>query len=68
MVPNCTRTLVVYENVCEDCNPTAGAKELGRIREDIPSLYVGESSRTLYERSREHHRDVRSKPVKSHMK
>ena len=67
MLPACTRSSVVYENVCATCNPEAGAKELGSIKDDVPTLYVGESSRTIYERAGEHWKDVRSNPEKSHM-
>ena len=67
VLPACSRTSVVYENVCSTCNPEAGAKELGSINDKVPSLYVGESSRTLYERTGEHWKDVRSNSDKSHM-
>ena len=67
VLPTCTRTSVVYENVCEECNPTAGAKELGSIKDDVPTIYVGETSRTLYERSKEHWKDCENKPEKSHI-
>ena len=50
----CTQASVVYENICETCNPGAGGKkELKEIRSDIPTMYVGETSRSLYERSKE---------------
>ena len=67
MFTSCTRASVVYENVCATCNPEAGAKELGSIKDDVPTLYVGESSRTIFERAREHWKDVSNKPDKSHM-
>ena len=54
-IPNCTKASLVSENVCQACNPGAGtAKELTEVRSDVPSLYVGETSRSVYERSREH--------------
>ena len=68
MRPNCTRSSVLYENVCNACNP--GAKEkrpLKEVRTDVPSLYVGESSRSIFERSREHWRDWRLKSGNSHI-
>ena len=54
-VPSCTRSSIVYENICIRCNPSATNK--GELREQYnktPSLYVGESSRTIQERGSEH--------------
>ena len=68
-IPDCTRASVVYENVCQTCNPDAGKKgELEKVRTDVPSLYVGESSRSIYERSKEHWGDWRSRSSRSHIK
>ena len=52
----CTRKSLVYENICTRCNPGAGEKkELRRMNNpDIPSLYVGETARTIKERAGEH--------------
>ena len=51
----CFRRNVVYENICLLCNPEASGKQ-GRMRErdNNNSIYVGESSRSLYERGQEH--------------
>ena len=68
MIPNCTKSSILYENVCLTCNP--GAKErrpLVEVRNDVPSLYIGESSRSIYERSREHWADWRGKKGSSHI-
>ena len=55
MLPPCTRKSLVYENVCSLCNKGAGAKgELKDVDPLIPSIYVGETSRTIQERAREH--------------
>ena len=57
MLPNCTKQSVVYENVCHQCVPSArGEKELREeeLQGEQPVLYVGESSRSITERSREH--------------
>ena len=44
----------MYENICKKCNPGAGRKgEVDIKNKEIPSLYVGESSRTIRERSME---------------
>ena len=55
MIAPCTRKSLVYENVCGACNEGAGAKgEIKIAIPDIPSVYVGETSRTIKERSKEH--------------
>lgn len=51
----CTRRSLVYENVCASCHPEATGK--GEIKDGdptIPSIYVGETSRTIQERLKEH--------------
>ena len=59
---------VLYENICADCNPEArGEKEVKKIKEDPPSIYIGESNRSLQERTQEHHADLKHKREKSHM-
>ena len=46
--PNCKKASLVYENVCVRCNPGAGKKEeLDKIKDDTPTLYIGETSRTV---------------------
>ena len=65
-IPQCTKTSVVYENICQKCNKEArGKKELESVVED--SIYIGESSRSIYERSKEHWEDWRSRSSKSHI-
>ena len=52
---NCTKRNLVYENVCLECNPEAWKKgELKTINKDIPSVYVGETARSVQERAKEH--------------
>ena len=47
-IPPCTRTSVVYENICVTCNPEATRRgDMETPATDQPSLYVGESSRSL---------------------
>ena len=59
---------MVYENICTICNPDAKKKgPLKEAKKEIPSLYVGETSRSIYERSREHWSDWRRKEDKSHI-
>ena len=71
MLPPCKRKSLVYENVCSICNEGAGSKkELEKVDPLIPSIYVGETSRTVQERALEHWADTRgsSKGVEgSHM-
>ena len=55
MTAPCTRKSLVYENVCSICNVGAkGKEEVTGSNPDIPSIYVGETSRTVYERANEH--------------
>ena len=55
MIAPCTRKSLVYENVCLTCNKGArGKEEVKDVDPDIPSIYVGETSRTIKERSKEH--------------
>ena len=67
-LPQCTRTNLVYENICVGCNPGATRKgELELVRTDVPTAYIGETSRSLYERSKEHHEGARKGVAKNHM-
>ena len=54
-MPACTSRSLVYENICVDCNPEALKKgELQNINMEIPSVYVGETARSVQERAKEH--------------
>ena len=67
-LPNCTRSGVVYESICTTCNPDALKKgELEKMREGPPSLYVGETSRSIQERAREHWGAATRGEEESHM-
>ena len=56
----------MYENVCITYNPEAGGKgPIKNTKEE--SLYVGESSHSLYERSREHMSQYNKGAEESHM-
>ena len=70
-IPPCTRSSVVYENICTVCNPQARTK--GDLKsysppEDCPSLYIGESSRSLFERTRNHWDDYQRGLETSHIR
>ena len=67
-IPPCTRMNLIYENICMKCNPGAGNKgDLEMVRDDIPTIYVGETSRSIHERGKEHWGGVRSSNQKNHM-
>ena len=55
-IEQCTKRSAVYENVCGLCDEGAGGKGAakGGSNPDIPSVYVGETSRTIQERALEH--------------
>ena len=65
---DCMARNILYESMCNTCNP-GGVTGQPNLRDDRlqPSIYVGESSRSLKERSKEHHRDYTSKKEDSHM-
>ena len=59
----CTRKSLVYENICVTCNPGArGKDEVKNNDPDTPSIYVGETSRTIQERLSEHWAAFRGGP------
>ena len=70
---DCRRRNIIYENICLTCNPEAGSK---RSRQDghelakkgqFPSIYVGESGRSLHERAHKHWRDFEARQTDSHI-
>ena len=66
--PNCTKRSLVYENICLKCNPEASNKgELKNLNNNIPSVYVGETSRSVQERAMEHQEALKNKSNDSHM-
>ena len=68
-LPACTRSSVVYENICTRCNPDTNEKGEHLLKKEgtAPSLYIGESSRTIQERALEHWGAARKGDKKSHM-
>ena len=67
-IPDCTRRNILYESICTKCNK--GAKNSGRLKvpnSSVPSIYVGESSRSIYERSGEHWKAYRKRNTDSHI-
>ena len=66
--PDCTRASIVYESICVKCNPEAVQKgELTEVKAGDPSLYVGESSRSIQERAGEHWSAARRGDEDNHM-
>ena len=62
--PNCKVQNILDESKCVICNP---AETSSRQEESRKGIYLGESSRSLYERSKEHFKDVESFDSGSHM-
>ena len=55
VIPDCTVPSIIYENFSAKCNPGAGAKnDIKEASREPPSVYVGETSRSIKERSKEH--------------
>ena len=66
--PDCFKRNLVYENVCLECHPGAVKKgELLVSDIDVPSIYVGETSRSIFERSKEHWEGLRKEDNDNHM-
>jgi hypothetical protein len=66
----CKRTSVLYESKCASCNPEQPRAESSRQEEKGEHrvrIYYGESSRSLYEGSREHIRDAEKFQEGSHI-
>ena len=64
----CTSRSLVYENICVDCNPEAVKKgELQNINMEIPSVYVGETARSVQERAKEHWEGFKNKKEDNHI-
>ena len=67
-LPDCTTRGIVYELICRKCNP--GATRPGPFKmanKTVPSVYVGESSRSVYERAGEHWNAYRKRNSDSHI-
>ena len=71
ILPNCTRQSILYENVCTRCVPGAVNKEQVKQEERVdkePALYVGETIRSIRERSKKHWKGYAgSKKEENHM-
>jgi hypothetical protein len=62
---------VVYESECSTCNPPGTRKEADKEgleeKRERPSLYVGETARSVAERALEHWKDAENDKEESHM-
>ena len=64
----CTRRSLTYKNICLRCHPGGGEKkEKLDDKVEVPAVYIGETSRSLYERGREHWEDFNKKEYMSAM-
>ena len=63
-IPNCKQSSIVYESSCQICNKDniRTGQETGR-----QGIYLGETSRSLFERNREHLKDAADFDEGSHM-
>ena len=62
-IQDCRRRNILYENRCTVCHV---GKEGEEFKKDGLGIYVGESSRSLYERSKEHEKDRNDEEEDSH--
>ena len=62
-VQDCRRRNILYENRCTVCQV---GKEGDTFQKDGLGIYVGESSRSLYKRSKEHEKDRNDEQEESH--
>ena len=68
-IPDCTRRNIVYESICTKCQ--LEAKKPGPLdsheKTKTPSIYVGETSRSIYERAGEHWAGYKKRKTDSHI-
>ena len=66
--PKCKKRSILYENICTLCNPGAEDRR-AKITppKDAPSIYVGESAKSIHERAAEHWRGFREQREDSHI-
>jgi hypothetical protein len=64
---NCKKRNILYESICQLCNPEEENKRKDGKLSGKDGIYVGESGRSLYERAGEHIKDARGMEEKSHI-
>ena len=58
----------MYKNICLRCHPGGGAKKESLDNQVLtPAVYIGETSRSLFERGREHWKAFHEKRENSHI-
>ena len=64
----CFKRNLTYQSICVRCHPGILDKK-GKLDSDchLPSVYVGETARSLYERSKEHLKAYKEEKEDSHM-
>ena len=66
-IPNCKQANIVYESSCQICNKEDGENITEKEKEGRLGIYLGETSRTLHERTKEHFKDAADFSEGSHM-
>ena len=64
---NCFTRSTVYESVCLLCHPEGKVEKSGEMVQNGKGTYTGETSRSLFERVREHKEDADKMDKESHM-
>ena len=65
--PQSTKRSTLYENVCKICNQGVTKKNPNlNPQRDHPSIYVGESAKSVQERGMEHWRGYKDRREDSH--
>jgi hypothetical protein len=67
--PNCKAQSILYESKCIECNPVqmSSPEEEKEGKKSRRGIYLGESSRSLYERSKEHLKNAEDFSKGSHI-
>ena len=65
--PNCKAQSILYESKCVECNPDKLSSQEECKKTGRKGIYVGESSRSLYERSKEHLKNAEDFSKGSHI-
>ena len=67
-IPDCTRRSVLYENICLKCVPEASKPgPVDSPKVGTPCIYIGETSRSIYERAGEHWNAYKTRKPDSHI-
>ena len=65
---NCKERNIIHESACILCNGDRFEKKSKwESFQEMTAVYVGETSRSIFERAEDHWRDVQSEKIESHM-